>query len=74
MKQVACGIYRHFKGAYIRVIGVSKHTETGEPLVVYEHLGTNELWSRPLDMFMSKVDKEKYPDAVQEYRFEFISY
>lgn len=74
MKQVACGVYKHFKGSYFRVIGVSTHTETREPLVVCERLGLMDLWSIPLDMFTSKVDKEKYPDATQEYRFKFISY
>lgn len=74
MNQVACGVYRHFKGAYVQVLCVAKDTETGMPYVVYKHLETNEFWSRPLDMFTSKVDKEKYPEAKQDYRFEFISF
>ena len=61
--------YRHFKlGKIVTVIGISRHTETEEISVVYEYEGT--IWNRPLEMFMSKVDKEKYPDATQEYRFE----
>ena len=41
-----------------------------EKLVVYEHSG--EIWSRPLDMFLSEIDHNKYPDAEQKYRFELI--
>ena len=62
--------YRHFKGDLIHVIDVAKHTETEEEFVIYEHLGT--IWARPIDMFLSKVDKEKYPDVKQEYRFEKV--
>ena len=61
--------YRHFKlGKIVTVIGISRHTETEEISVVYEYEGT--IWNRPLEMFMSKVDKKKYPDATQKYRFE----
>lgn len=52
------------------MIGISRHTETEELTVVYEYEGT--IWSRPLEMFMSEVDKKKYPDAKQRYRFEVI--
>lgn len=63
--------YRHFKlGKIVTVIGISRHTETEELTVVYEYEGT--IWSRPLEMFMSEVDKKKYPDAKQRYRFEVI--
>lgn len=61
--------YRHFKiGKIVTVIGIGRHTETEEVSVVYEHEGT--IWNRPLDMFMSEVDREKYPNAEQKYRFE----
>lgn len=61
--------YRHFKlGKIVTIIGISRHTETGEVSVVYEYEGT--IWNRPFDMFMSEVDKEKYPDVEQKYRFE----
>lgn len=65
------GIYRHFKGDYYIVVDVAIHSETKEKYVVYRGLyGNNETYIRPLDMFLSKTDKAKYPNAKQEYRFE----
>lgn len=69
-KPVAGEKYRHFKGIEIEIIAVGKDTETLEEMVVYTH--DDEVWIRPLNMFMSKVDKEKYPNASQEYRFQLI--
>ena len=63
-------IYRHFKGFECSIIAIAKDSENLKELVIYEHDG--EIWARPLEMFMSKVDKEKYPDVKQEYRFELI--
>ncbi len=60
--------YKHFKGTIYTVIAIAKNTETLEELVIYKH--DNDVWARPLDMFISKVDKEKYPNVNQEYRFE----
>ena len=65
--------YRHFKGHVVEVVLLAKDTESLEDLVVYKHLDKNEYWVRPLDMFLSKVDKEKYPDIKQEYRFEEVN-
>lgn len=64
-------VYRHFKGGYYLVLDVANNSETGEKYVVYRSLyGKGELWVRPLDMFLSKVDQAKYPDIEQKYRFE----
>ena len=66
-------IYRHFKGDYYLVEDVARDAETGQPVVVYRPLyGDGGLWVRPLDMFLSPVDREKYPACQQEYRFELV--
>ena len=53
----APGKYRHYKGSLYDVIGVARHSETEEPLVVYRALyGAHGLWVRPLDMFLSEVE------------------
>lgn len=63
--------YKHFKiGKIITIIGILRHTETEETSVVYEY--EEQIWNRPLDMFMSEVDKNKYPNVEQKYRFELI--
>ena len=64
-------IYRHFKGDYYLVEDVAKHSETGEAYVIYRKLyGDCGLWIRPLAMFLEPVDREKYPNAAQTWRFE----
>jgi hypothetical protein len=67
------GVYRHFKGNYYLVEELARDSETDETVVVYRKLyGDGSLWVRPLDMFLSEVDHEKYPDAEQKYRFELV--
>jgi hypothetical protein len=64
-------VYRHFKGDYYLVEDVARHSETGEEYVIYRKLyGDGSLWIRPKAMFLSPVDKEKYPDCQQTYRFQ----
>ena len=64
-------VYRHFKGDYYLVEDVARHSETEEELVIYRKLyGDGGLWARPKDMFLAEVDREKYPNCPQKYRFE----
>ena len=53
------------------IVGTAEHTESGEALMIYRPLyGEGGLYARPLGMFLSEVDREKYPDSPQRYRFE----
>ena len=74
MREVKAGeYYRHFKGGLYQVTGIAKDAGTERPVVVYQALyGEEELWVRDYEEFVSEVDRAKYPDAEQQYRFEKI--
>ena len=66
-------MYRHFKGNIYQIRCLAKHSETGEMMVVYQAMyDTFQIYVRPLAMFMEEVDRAKYPDAEQRYRFELL--
>ena len=75
-------IVQHFKREWLspetseylyKVLAVAYHTENGEKLVIYQALyAPFKICARPYDMFMSEVDREKYPDIRQKYRFEKV--
>ena len=66
-------MYRHFKGNIYQIRCLAKHSETGEMMVVYQAMyDTFQIYVRPLDMFMEEVDRVKYPDVKQRYRFELL--
>lgn len=68
------GIYRHFKGNYYIVEAIGNYSENKEKVVIYRALyGKKELWVRPLEMFLSEVDHQKYPDVKQKYRFKLVN-
>lgn len=75
MKERICpgDIVRHFKGNEYEILCFARDSETQEEMVVYRALyGEHGVWVRPKAMFFSPVDREKYPDAGQTYRFEKI--
>ncbi len=73
-------VVRHFKRELVdkktqeylyKIITIATHTETGEKLMIYQALYEPfKICARPYDMFMSEVDREKYPEIKQKYRFE----
>ena len=66
-------VVRHFKGKRYEIVCLAKDSETLETMVVYRALyGEKGVWVRPKEMFFSPVDREKYPDAAQTYRFEKV--
>lgn len=68
MSEIKAGIYQHYKGPKYRVVGLSRHSETEEKLVVYQCLyGDFDLWVRPLDSFQSQV--ERNGESVPRFRW-----
>ena len=67
-------VWRHFKDKLYWIVTIAQHTETGEQMVVYQAMyGEEGYYVRPLDMFMSEVDREKYPDVETKWRFEKVN-
>lgn len=67
-KELKIGKYKHFKGNFYEVLGIARHSETLEELVVYKALyGTGELWARPRKMFLETVEFEG--EMVERFRF-----
>ncbi len=62
------GVYQHYKGNKYEVLGVAKHSETLEKMVVYKALyGDNQIWVRPLEMFLGIVEKDD--EKVERFKF-----
>jgi len=69
MGNIKIGKYKHFKGGEYEVLGIAKHSETQEEMVVYRALyGDNELWVRPIEMFLETIER----DGKTLQRFEYI--
>lgn len=59
VKQIPVGKYRHFKGNEYEVIGIARHSETAEPMVVYRALyGDGGIWVRPAEMWNETVERD----------------
>jgi len=72
MDQIKLGVYQHYKGKKYKVIGIAKHSETLEDLIVYEALYDNEiskLWARPKDMFFEEVEVAENENKIPRFKY-----
>ncbi|MBE7042782.1 MAG: DUF1653 domain-containing protein [Ruminococcaceae bacterium] len=69
---IKLGVYKHYKGNYYRVIGIAKHSETLEDMVVYQGLYENGgLWVRPLSMWEEQVgDTLRFTYVGEDYEVQ----
>lgn len=65
---IELGYYKHFKGNLYEVIGIGKHSETLEELVIYKSIKDNSIWVRPLSMWNETIER----DNKTYKRFEYI--
>ena len=71
VKSMIGKVVKHFKGKDYLVINLAEHTETGELMVIYKALyGDYKVYVRTIEMFTNELDKVKYPNCNQKYRFE----
>jgi hypothetical protein len=67
--EIKPGVYRHFKGNLYRVLAVATHSETLEPMVVYQALYKEQgIWVRPASMWTEQIDRPEYSGP----RFQFV--
>lgn len=68
------GIYKHFKGNLYKIIATATDVNTNKRLVIYTALyGNSQTHIRPLNEFLSTVDRKKYPSLNQNHRFELVN-
>lgn len=74
MRKVIVGqVYKHFKGKMYKVLNIGYSADNLEKMVIYQALyDDNKIWVRNYDEFNSYVDKNKYPNIAQKYRFEEV--
>lgn len=63
--------YRHFEGTIYKIIAIATHATSGETFIVYES-PDHHVFTEPYDHFVQKVDRKKYPEATQKFRFEAV--